>query len=699
VLFKESLSRYEESNAEKLPEILKMIWVRIKSQAERPTGESTTDSNFKDQPKKSESSPSDQGFLEQRRSAQDLAQIVMAVAIKLIGDTPIELDDATSSIVNNEIERVIRADGIRMPEWMAKTFLDFDGIDYSRYRPRGFYDRSESLRRYFRAVSWLQSIPFRVDVDKELLAIYILGKTLADFYSGDYSKRLEIEQWFRCYNDLVGQREGWDLLMASQIVRSRPLDLETVRSYLAKFLSEDKMDSEIRDQLGVTPETMTVPASAEFRIIFPHRTPDAILFQRTTSLPNFNRDWPNGLEICAVLGSEFAGQLFAAKVPSANRPAMIALLEDSKRYFKTDSLYNRYLNCLAALLDESEPDAPAFINSRAWKAKSCNTTLAGWSQIRHTWTSQAKQTLHTIGGAKENLPSGFVEPEPEFFARLGELVESARLLLARCGDSVPPRHLVAKDLRAFARLIEKMKYPPDKQAQVELSREQIAVIERSIMTLSALSYRHFSPEDIALRRQDFIAEVLEFAKEVESGSHDGDPAFQAVILDNHFDITPLWDELGDTLRRLEVLAHKQLRGVAFSKQENYFIADFGQKLAFIMLYGGDSYRYPKDSVPHAVDVYSNPEVDSYFHVGIARPRELLVLYPYKGSEILCQGAVIPYYEFISPKQLTDAKWQKRLDSDERPEIPDWLKPIFAPGDPQLIDYQNHSSYRNQGIAR
>jgi hypothetical protein len=536
-------------------------------------------------------------------------------------------------------------------------------------------------------------------VDQELLAIYILGKTLADFYAGDYSKRLEIEQWFRCYDDLIGQGDDLDLLLASQIVRSRPVDLDTVRRYLAKLSPAGKPYSEVNDRSGVISETMTERASAAFRIISPHRPADAILFQRSTSLPDFKRAWPSGLEICAALGSEFAQQLLAAKVPAAYRAAMIDRMQGSKKYFKTNSLYNRYLNCMAALLDEPEPDAPDFINSQAWRVKGCNTALAGWSQIRHTWTLQAKQTLHTIGGDLENLPFGFVEPEPEFFARLGELVALIRGLLARCEDSVPPRHLVARDLREFVRLIEQMKYPPGKQAQVELSREQIDVIDRSVLTLSALAYRHFSPEDIALHRQDFIAEVMEFAKEVEGGSHDGDPAFQAVILDNHFDITPLWDELGATLRRLEVLAHKQLRGAAFSKAENYFIADFGQRLASIMLYGGDSYRYPKDSVPQAVDVHTNPEVGGYFQVGIARPRELLVLYPYKDSEILCRGAVIPYKELISQRRLTDAQWQKRLDSDERPETPDWLKPIFAPGDPHLIDYQNHSSHRNQDIAR
>jgi hypothetical protein len=684
VLFKESISRHEETNAEQLRVILKMVWDRIKPQPDGPEAKPADDKNPLEQ--KQAGGPNvDQDFQQVRRAAYTYARIVIAVAFKLLGDTPVGLDAKLGSLVDDEVEHVIGAKGTRMPEWITDPSPDFIGIDYSRYHPRGFYDRNELLRRYFRAVGWLQSIPFRVDRDKELLAIFLLGKTLAYYFSGDYAKRMEIENWFRCYNDLIGQRDDLDLLVASQIVRSRPADLNTVREYLAKMTSGDGRETKTNDPLGVVTETKTEPASSEFRIISPHRTPDAVLFDQTTSLTNFNRAWPSGLEICGILGSDYANQMLAAKVPSANQPALIEAMDASRKYFETKSLYNRYLNCLAALLDEPEPDAPSFLKSQAWKTKTCNTALSGWSQIRHAWTLQAKQTVHTVGGAIANLPSGFVEPEPEFFARLGELVELAQLLLSRCGASEPPRYRVAKDLRAFAELIEALKYPAGDQHQIELTRNEITIIERSIITLSALTLSYFSPEDIARRRQELIAEVRNLADDIEAGSYDGDPAFQAVILDNHYDIKPLWDVLGDTIRRLEVLAHKQLRGVAFSKRENYFITDFGSTLAFIMLYGGDSYRYPRDDVPRAVDIYANPEAGGYFHIGIARPREFLVLYPYRGEEVICRGAVMPYYEIISASRMTDAEWQKRLDSDERPENPDWLKSIFARGDPLIPD--------------
>ena len=107
----------------------------------------------------------------------------------------------------------------------------------------------------------------------------------------------------------------------------------------------------------------------------------------------------------------------------------------------------------------------------------------------------------------------------------------------------------------------------------------------------------------------------------------------------------MWRRLEDLCRRLEALAHKQLRGVRFSKEEQHFLIGFGEQLAGIMLYGGNSYLTPRDDAPRIVDVYYNPNDKRSLEVGIARARALYVLYPVLGGEILCRGSVMPYYEF------------------------------------------------------
>jgi hypothetical protein len=687
VLYNASITRFEEANARKLLSVLKLIWSRIASKKEQPAGKSRNKKFSKAHQNNMKNAYARGNRTELRQAAKERAQIVIAVAIKLLGDTSIELDGSLKGVVEKEVDRVVRAEGLWMPRWLGNPTHGFEALNYSRYKPQGIYTHTETLERYFRALSWLQSIPFRVDNDKELLAILLLGKTFSNRYIDDDGKGLEIEKWFKCYSEIVGQLGDWDLLLASQIIRGRPTDLNTVREFLLKpdLKLEDRTNSS--DQVLSQPEPLPVVSQAEFHIISPHRVPDAILFRRTTSLPDFKRNWPTGLEICTILGSEFAIEQLAAGIPGQYRDFLIQEIDASNSFFKTNSFYNKYLYCLAALIDEPEPDAPLFMTGEAWKAKSCSSTLAGWAQRRHPWTFPAKSAVHSLGGTIESISSGFVEPEPEFFARMGELVERTRDRFMRCGAFVPPGDLIAEDLRGFARLIQEFRYPQIDEHNIKLTIEELSILKRSMMILTILSDFRYSPAEISERRDVIISQIQEMAAQVEAGEFDDDPAYQGLILDTNVDTNALWQLLGYICRRLEVLAHKQLRGVAFNKSEELFLTDFGERLATVMLYGGDSYRSPHNDTPLIVDVYSNPRVGGHLHVGVARPRELLVLYPQKDGEVLCRGAVLSYYEFVSTKRLTDVEWRKRLDSDERPHNPDWLMPFIAPGDPRKIEVQ------------
>lgn len=108
-----------------------------------------------------------------------------------------------------------------------------------------------------------------------------------------------------------------------------------------------------------------------------------------------------------------------------------------------------------------------------------------------------------------------------------------------------------------------------------------------------------------------------------------------------------------------------------------------------MLYGGNSYLSPRDDAPRVVDVYANPQEGGFLHVGVARPRKLYVLYPWKGKTILCEGAIMPYYEFVTASRLTDKSWKERLDSEQRPSIPRWVAPVVSGGDLSQPSLKEH----------
>jgi hypothetical protein len=562
-----------------------------------------------------------------------------------------------------------------MPPWLAKRDRTFLGLDYSRYKPRGFYIRSERLERYFRAVAWLQSIPFRVSKDEELVSIMMLGSCVPGNRLGrSVSPSREYREFFRAYLMFIGSGDDWDLMTAAYEAGKVPgYDLNgdalgKLKAELVKKATRDGEGPQINDQLRFAPTDPNAEAEANFRIISAYRTPDGILFHRTTDLRRFDRALPDGLEVCTALGSAFARE----KLTYGDKAKLLKTIDEAKSVFSGDSLYFAYLECLAALLDEPEKDAPSFMKSAAWEAKSCNTALGGWSQLRHTWALQAKQTVHYAGITMP--PKGFVEPEPEFYSRVALLAQGTHRILERS-------HVFEADYSETAAMLMKLADLLDKTR----TRENL---EKEIDRVGEEKFKDFRVGFTIMRqvmgREDrdnlrkSARKLREIAKDLEKGKLPEEPRVRRVLEEFQVDLKSLWESLGEISQHLEMLAHKQLRGIDWNQQDERFIKGYGVKIAKIMLYGGNAYLSPNDDAPRIVDVYANPYIPkSYLHVGIARPRVIYVLYPWQGNQILCKGAVLPYYEFACEDRLTDTDWKELLDSDERPALCDWLKPIIG----------------------
>jgi len=684
VLFRQSIADMEQVNANRALDILKLIWLEIAPEEEKigkVPGDKPEDKKvWENRGEKSSVDDLDNNFTMLMDAARRRAQIVIAVAVKLLGDTDIKFDEHLSRIVENEVNKIVSGEGIEMPEWTGVLDSEFMTLDYSIYRPRGLYTQSELLRRYFMVLTWFQSIPFRVENDEELLSILILGKTLNASYAESFLKQNKIEKFFRYYRELAGQPNDWDLLFASQITRDRPGDLNKIREYLVKKVADSKERLKIDDRFGPVQDNSAGTNFKNFKIISPFRIQDMVLFRQTAGFQKRHHVWPSGLEICAALGSDFAVEQLESDV-FKDRKNLFQAINDFKPIIESESLYTRYLSCLAALIDDAEHDAPEFMSSRPWKVKGCNTVLSGWVQFIHAWEFQvgenALYTIESSGESSGDFPAGFVEPDPEFFERLGNLVEDITNLFELSDAFIPPKQIITKDLKIFAGLIKNNKYPQPDDTLADLSVREISAINRSIVSLGTLGNISFKKEDFAGLREEINAKILSFANDIENGRYDDEPDYHAFILETNIDTKKLWLSLRHMCKRLEVLAHKQLRGVNFSKKDNYFLVDFGEKLAAVMLCDGYGYHGSNGETPHIVPVYSKPEKNTCLYAGTGRPRLMYVLYPYKGKEILCTGAVIPYYEFVSPIGLTDEQWKKRLGGDERPENPVWLKPVIS----------------------
>jgi hypothetical protein len=644
VLFEESICWLEKAHARRLPPILKGIWENLDKASNDLRG--------------------DPKLL---RAAQRRATIFLGTARCLLDPTALPKDGDLRALIEEEIQRVTEAKRVFKPSWLGPPDDGFRAVDYSRFLPRGFYSTTKPLERYFRAVNWLQAIPFRLDNDEELVAIRLLNGALA---RADDLRDDKMESYWKAFRAFLGTGDDWDLIAArSPLYDITKKKIEEAREEYRKGLRWES-GPQINDQLRFAPLTHDGKTEIVFRFLSAYRIPDAVLFQRTMNRELARRDFPTGLEVAAALGSPFAKDKLAKQWPM-----VLKRIDESRPLFEPTSIYAKYLACLQALLETTEPDAPAFIRGNAWKAKTCQTALASWAQMRHTWVLQAKLNVEWLNGA--SCPAGLVEPVPEFFSRLADLVERCRETMEEAGALTDLDRLDEWNghIDNALDLIEMLRNK--KKSFETLSPEDTALMGRFDPSIRQGEKLPEAEED----RQAYLSSWADLLKQNRRRLRNLTPGY-LLFTDLHVEdlnLGPKWTRLATLCRRIESLAHKQLRQVPFNREENEFLEHYGKSLARTMFHDGNSYLHPRDNAPRVVDVFTNSSVHTHLLVGTDRPRTIWVLYPTKDGDVLCRGAVLPYHEFTHGERLTDEAWRAMLDSPQRPETPSWMKALNSPG--------------------
>ena len=586
--------------------------------------------------------------------AVERAQLLLGTAARLAGSQWGE-GTALDAKIAAEVKRVEVAEGLHLPAWM-KPGHGLVALDYRVFKPAGFYTRSASLHRYFRVLRWMQTVPLRLQDSVELEAARVLGAAL----------------WKEGSLPVLGSL--WTSLSGAATTPA------LTHMYAPSWSSEQLIEAASREVDGEVDKVFIFPSVA---------LPDAKLMDRTT---NPRRPHPDPLDVGAWLGSPLALRLL--KTEDA---AVLKAITAKPERENSDTLYGDYLHCLTRLLEAPEPDAPPFMSTPPWERKSLNTALAGWALMRHTWALQARES--SVGFPADRPYPGFVEPVPAFFHALGQLIlqtvdrleeldvltPSPRLFAAHAAALIP---MVEREADGLRRRMQPWLNRPDnageltdaESAQLEKDcsvSEELSTALRPVATIvGGVSY--FVPGDVVTAVFD-VDKLLSSLQEIAAGKQE--TAFlnlhrkrQTPTLRNR------WMRLHSLTVTLENRAHRQLRGIEPDEAEKEFIVTYGELLGSILFYEGNSYHTPHDDAPLATSVF-NHAGGQFLIAATGRPREIRVLYPWKGKEILCRGAIIPFHSELSDAHLSDKEWRARLDTAKPPDSPDWLRPILSPDAP------------------
>lgn len=376
-------------------------------------------------------------------------------------DKETRIPDLVAEAVNQELVLIEAHAGIEVSPVMAlgqEERSDLLMEDYSQYVPRGHYTKSENLKAYFKAMMWYGRLSFRVKNAEELRSAALITLLLEQpTYKESWNKIFEPVNFFVGKSDDLTYYEVQPLIQSVYGSTAALSDLIANDKFNDLFAAAQELRAPALNSIPIMEaaiETNKEEAIKAFRFMGQRYTVDADIFQRliyrsvgdkTSSCANYRpenascldgaRCLPNGLDIPAALGSKVAGSLLT----SAGETRYACYAENLAQTQKdlgaldkavwTQNLYWGWLYQLQPLLKEKTAGYPSFMTNEAWARKNLQTFLGSWSQLKHNTILYAKQVYAELGGG--GLPDakddrGYVEPEPEIYARLAALLKMTR---------------------------------------------------------------------------------------------------------------------------------------------------------------------------------------------------------------------------------------------------------------------------------
>jgi hypothetical protein len=397
--------------------------------------------------------------------------------------------------------------------------------DYSQYVPRGHYTRNEDFERYFRAMMWYGRMSFHLgnpyDPDvgpRETRSALLVVRALYTIEAGDEPA---LDVWDRIYEPtafFVGAADDLTVYdyaaVANEVYGGLPDGFA--------LADDTKLDAFIEAAKELRPPAIvggfvTDTQDAEemtmgFRFMGQRFIPDSYMFQQlvydqvkgyrgsdapfTMSPSGVGpiRGFPRGLDVPAVLGSARALDILTTEGDTdydgydeqlAKLQGEFAALPDEQW---TSNLYWSWLFTLRPLLDEKGDGYPYFMQSPAWADKDLHTWLGSWTELRHDTILYAKQSYTVFAESAAPPPEpvhGYVEPQPEVYARLAALTAQMQSGL---GDRGLLNEEVAERLAQMEQLLLSLKIISEKELRGEsLTEEEYALIRHIGDTLEGLT--------------------------------------------------------------------------------------------------------------------------------------------------------------------------------------------------------------------
>lgn len=352
----------------------------------------------------------------------------------LLMENEIEADDKILEIANKEVAKINEASGIE------KCELTGSDEDYSQYKPRGYYDNDELLRKYFKVMMWYGRIQFNSKDNEMIKSAALMNIALNEAGLNEWKDVYDITSFFvgtsddLCFyeyypllqevygtgvttKDIIGNTEKYNSL----VVKVKELSVPSINSIPIKMGEDNEIQG-----FRFMGQRFTIDAMIMQKLIY-----SAVEKKGDGTL----RMLPDVLDVTASFGSEISYDLlkeqgdFEYERYKDNLDKLINELstDEAKENLET-SLYGNWISTLKPLLSKKGKGYPMFMQNDAWAKKDIECFAGSYTELKHDTVLYAKQVMAEMGGGDipEYDDRGYVQPEPLVYERFKFLADETQ---------------------------------------------------------------------------------------------------------------------------------------------------------------------------------------------------------------------------------------------------------------------------------
>jgi hypothetical protein len=575
---------------------------------------------------------------------------------------------------NERIVQILNA--VKMEQLLKiDLFGEMRDEDFSQFKPRGHYEKSAMLKKYFRGMTWLGRTIFRIsknasELGASLLLLYLLDESGMVKIWTDFDKLLQI---------YVGKTDSMNFITMRQLVEIAKINLDqmfnptnaTYSLQVMKQVQVELKNTELGKQLINSsiieigpfqnrPEELeraftfmgqrfTIDGWMTEKVVFHGENPTQPS-RRTMSALDINYAVFNNTNGTRLISDRMTrtqnkvefrdGVPFQAQLESS-REAINQTLAEHKDA-PQESVYMMWLDVLRKI-SESEQELlqnkfiPQVFKTKSWAMKDIETQLASWAQLHHDTILYVKQPYFSVCGC--DYPAGYVDPRASAWEAIARMVT----VMADAIDAMEGQQSTPLEMN--------MKMPEKKSNSDR--REKI-----THFFINKEKGRYKPDQGTFLRTFAFVANTL-------AG-----------------------------------LARKQLVGEKYSDDDMWFVKNTVHDWGYMsgMPWGATGwYNHlyykgtdnSKEWNPTVADVYTCPPDPMYndtkgsvLFEGVGNVNTMYLAMDFaNGEKCVFVSPVLSHYEFYGEgmKRMGDAEWRNMINEHKTPQQPEWTSSYLVPG--------------------